>query len=535
MRTTIIAILLIVLTSLITGCKAASDQDVSWIFETPTNPVDVAVELDTERTVEALIPLEGGSISATGADGTLYTLKIPADALLNETTIGLTPVTSIAGMPFGGEPTYAVQLSPEGLFLYNFATLTITPAEDFPLDEQIVFGYLEDGLDLILAPPVVDSNEIKILVQHFSGNGVTKGFLADIEPERQRLGGTTERILENAISIELALTRQGAVGKARRDLFAKLLRQYEEEVVKPRVAAAGESCANGELAIETVLRLDGIRQLLGLSEGSQGIDHLIRLFEKYPGLLDAATWACVVEEYELCVEQHIIHRMKQVLVVVKARYFLLGLADNAVVELAEGFTEQCLTFKLEFESEATFSYLGDGYESRVTSEITLRFNPDDFTISGEAPAPLVNEHVEWFITGCDVTSVTGDGTFEVFNLEILKAPGEEELSQGILGKPEELGQVGDLTLYYTPGPTSESYSARCGDDSFSVPPHPLWTAAFITTRLDEVDASSPYGGRFISFDWEIFGNQYFARKEWVTEYDVIEEVGTFKLYHTPGE
>ena len=532
MRTTIIAILLIVLTSIITGCKAASDQDMSWIFEIPEDPIDVAVVLDTDKTVEAIIPVEGGTLSAIGAEGTVYTLEIPADALPNETTIGLTPVTSISGMPFGSQQTYAVELSPEGLFLYNFAILTITPAEEIPLDEQIVFGYQEEGKDLILAAPVVDSNEIKIQVMHFSGNGVTKGFLADIEPVREQLGGSAERRLENAVSRELALTRQGTiVGEARRQLFVEAFRLYEEQVVKPRVAAAGESCANGQLAIETVLRLDGMRRLfLGQSESGDA-------FDKYPGLLDAATQVCLVEEYELCVEQHIIHRMIQVLVEVKHRYAMRMLpTDNAVIRLAEGLTEKCLTFKLEFESSATFIHEGSVvYVSAVNSEITLRFNPDDFTISGKAP--LINEDYEYFAPGCDVISVTGDGTFEVFNLEILKAAGEEELIQGILGKPKGLGQVGYLTLYYTPGPTSESSSILCGvGPRYFIPPGPVWTFSFIATRLDEVDASSPYGGRFISWDWEIFGNQYFARKEWVTEYkEDIEESGAFKLNHTPGE
>ena len=143
----------------------------SWIFDTPADPIQVGVALDSGKTVEAVIPVEGGTLSVTGADGTLYTLEIPSDALLNETTIGMTPVTSISDMPFGNERTYAVQLSPEGLFFQNFAILTITPAEEIPLAEQITFGYQGDGKDLILAAPVVDSSEIKIQVLHFSGNG----------------------------------------------------------------------------------------------------------------------------------------------------------------------------------------------------------------------------------------------------------------------------------------------------------------------------------------------------------------------------
>lgn len=113
------------------------------IFDPPT-PVDVEVVLDSDKTVEALIPVEGGSITTTGADGTVYTLDVPSDALNNETVIGLTPVLNLTGMPFGGDQTYAVQFSPEGLHLQNFAVLTIAPAIEIPVDQQI-FLWLPGG------------------------------------------------------------------------------------------------------------------------------------------------------------------------------------------------------------------------------------------------------------------------------------------------------------------------------------------------------------------------------------------------------
>src|SRR3990172_4062970 len=49
----------------------------SYIFESAAEPVAAAIELDNELTVEALIPIEGGSLSATRAHRTLYTLHIP--------------------------------------------------------------------------------------------------------------------------------------------------------------------------------------------------------------------------------------------------------------------------------------------------------------------------------------------------------------------------------------------------------------------------------------------------------------------------
>ncbi len=107
--------------------------------------------LDEARAVEAVIPVEGGVLSATGADGTQYALEIPGDALLVETKIRLIPA-AVSGLPFGGEQTYAAQLEPEGLFFNNFVTLTITPAQEIPLKEQIFFGYSGSGQRCDLRP-----------------------------------------------------------------------------------------------------------------------------------------------------------------------------------------------------------------------------------------------------------------------------------------------------------------------------------------------------------------------------------------------
>ena len=131
--------------------------------------------------------MEGGTLSATGADGTQYRLDIPGDALLVETKIRLIPA-AVTGLPFGGEQTYAAQLQPEGLTFNNFATLSILPAQEIPLKEQLFFGYQAEGKDVIFAPPVKDSKELKIQLLHFSGYGVTKGLLADPEIDARAAG-----------------------------------------------------------------------------------------------------------------------------------------------------------------------------------------------------------------------------------------------------------------------------------------------------------------------------------------------------------
>lgn len=491
----------------------------SPIFD-PTAAVDVAVVLDAAKTVEKLIPLAGGSITATGADGTVYRLDIPADALLAETTVGLTPVASITGLPFGSQPHF-VQFSPDGLSLFNFAVLTITPAEAIPAGEQIVFGYSGEGKDVILAPPVVNSNEIKINVLHFSGNGVTRGLLADIEPERRRLGGNDERRLNNAMAERLGIERQrqllgGAPDPNLGDDFADAMRQYEELVVKPRVAAAGESCAAGQLALQTVLGLERQKQLLGIP--GNGLD-------EYVGLMDKVGKVCVVEEFELCVEQHIINRMVPVWLGFERQSQLLGGGGEAAIREAKDLTTKCLTFTLDFESTG-IGKIGGGskYESSVTAKAILHFDPAQVQISGDGE--LVNTDYEFIVPGCTVTETTGGGTFSVFKLIYVDAAGA---STTYNSGPAAFGHIADFVMNYHPGNSSEQASWKCKDSAVQHMVLPAWSTTFLTNHISEV---GPTG--WTAIDWKIKGGELFAEKKWSLSNSGISEKGSFELHHTPG-
>ena len=227
--------------------------------------------------------------TATGADGTRFLLEVPAGALASDTTIRMTPLSALAGMPFGSSPL-AVQLEPEGLQFYADAFLTITPAAPIPLAEQLFFTYQGLGDNLILAVPDTTSSEIRLRLGHFSGYGVTKGLLADIEPVRARLGGSAEARLQNAIAEQLTRARQAQLlgsGEAVDVDFEGYFQQFEEQVVKPRLAAAGESCAAGRLALQTLLSLERQKQLLGITESGG------QLFD--PVLMDTDAGVCMQE------------------------------------------------------------------------------------------------------------------------------------------------------------------------------------------------------------------------------------------------
>ena len=105
------------------------------------------------------------------------------------------------------------------------------------------------------------------------------------------------------------------------------------------------------------------------------------------------------------------------------QYALMPGEGESALREARDLTIKCLTFNLKFESTGTLNTAGAGYESTVTSDITLRYDPDKGVLGIiEGEAPTVNEDFEWFWP-CGAESVRGDGSpFKVFNLEILEAP-----------------------------------------------------------------------------------------------------------------
>jgi len=528
----------------------------AYVFEQNNDPIQLQVSLDEASAAEALIPVAGGSLSASGPDGTIFTLEIPGDALLVETRIRMIPLQDLSGLPFGSGTLMAVQLEPAGLSFNNFVTLKIEPAAEIPIDQQIFYDYQGESNTLGLAIPVVDSREIRLKLLHFSGYGVTKGLLADVESVRQRLGGDVEARLQSAMAEKLSRARQKALlgaEDAQDEIdFEGAMREYIDKVLKPRLAAAGESCAAGRLAMQSLLGISRQAQLLGAEDISN------ELQAEFAKLFDTVGMVCLKEEYELCKEKHIVHRMIPVWLGIERQLQLLGASDGSgpqseLQKAARDYTERCLNFELKFESEGEFDDGGGGgYTSSVESKIPLKFDSSQITISGSSA--LINTDFSFRVKGCSTESIRGGGEFAVMSMGYVtdtRTPNDQ------------LGYVRDIKLSYFPGTTSEVFKVTCEDTpTYTSPPSLLWTAIFVVTHRSEITAGSEGGvgappdfsGMFsgggmampnMSLDpksmgfqmeeWEVPAGELFAQKEWIREYAEVNlvERGTFKLYHRP--
>ena len=237
---------------------------------TPGGP-GVVVTVDQPRAATKTLPLEGGTLEATGADGTVYSLRIPPGALLLETTITMTPIVSIAGGELPGGSVLGVDLQPSGLRLYEFAELSIVPRNLSPTASIAGFGYEGDGDDLHRYPAALDAGRIRLHVIHFSGAGANicvELCPPPIDPPPQPI---TESQLEELIA---QLDPHDPFYASR---LAELLHGYYALFIAPDLPRMQQDCEYATGRIPKVLAWSRTNQLLLNEEGFENENQTMRL------------------------------------------------------------------------------------------------------------------------------------------------------------------------------------------------------------------------------------------------------------------
>ena len=364
--------------SVISAALPASTAPVSASLVVDANPLRLTPVIDSARSVTQTVPITGGTLSTTGADGAVYSLTVPGNALLLPTSITMTPLTRIEGLDLATDASWGVQLSPDGARFQNFVTLTITPpaGASAPIEKQLPIGWSGDKNVVSLAAVDKTSREVKFKLLHFSGYALllaTKGVNATMEPARHRFGGDAEARIQSVAAERLMRERQtqlqGGNSLPIDTDLSDLIRQYEEEVIKPRVAAARSSCAAGRLALQTVLGHSRQKQLLGFPDDGSA---QTALFGK---VMQDASAACTEEEYSLCRDNHIITRIFPYYLGVARQAALLGSTPNGTasdpiwVREALAAVEKCLNFELQVNSRLDYAISSGNVSDHTVKEV----------------------------------------------------------------------------------------------------------------------------------------------------------------------
>lgn len=240
------------------------------------NPMRVDVTLDTESATTATVPAEtGGSLEATAGDGTRYVLSIPDDALLFDTEITMTPVAAAAGFDVPGTTLAGVQLEPDGLRLYDWATIEVFPASGDARQPALAYGYHGDGQELHGQPLALDPDRIVVDVLHFSGDLIHLGEGIYVSADTPAVQPTTpsdwESQIRQAMQDLLAAERQAQLLGLEGDpqLWEKiqqLMDLYYDKIVAPVLERMVRDCEYAQANAHTPLSWARQSQLLGLGE-----------------------------------------------------------------------------------------------------------------------------------------------------------------------------------------------------------------------------------------------------------------------------
>jgi hypothetical protein len=203
---------------------------------------NVSPVLETDRQSSATIGMEGGSIEATGSDGTQYTLTIPAEALITDTEITITPILDIPDLPMSGGLVGGAHFEPSGLELFRTATLRVAlpSALDLGSDALLAgFTYDGDGKNLALGIAEAEADALTLPILHFSGGGSGSATPLDLE-------GTFAAGTADAFSAEVL----ESFDKGDFTTLDSSVRRWYEQLVKPALQAAVSS----DQALERALR-----------------------------------------------------------------------------------------------------------------------------------------------------------------------------------------------------------------------------------------------------------------------------------------
>lgn len=151
--------------------KGGSEKMTELPVLTPEAGTIKSVSATPERSAAAsgtVTVKAGGTITATGSDGTRYTLEVPGLSVTRDVKVTMTPLTHVTG-GVGDGPRHVVRLEPEGLNFVTPATLTITPKN--PAKASIYFSQSKsnDVPEPVFVRP--KSGPAVLLIRHFSVAG----------------------------------------------------------------------------------------------------------------------------------------------------------------------------------------------------------------------------------------------------------------------------------------------------------------------------------------------------------------------------
>jgi hypothetical protein len=233
---------------LVAACGPESgDADPGTADQRPAGPLTIAVE--SEAAVSRSVDATGATIRTTAADGTVAELLLPPMALPSETTITVTPVRELEGLPVSGELLAAVHLEPHGLGFLQPVTLRLTIPTSVDPEGVLAYAYDErESRESVAFVPLGDydaaTSTAELSLYHFSGAGIATGDTNDIRSNVAAIGDSFRQ--EVAIAQREARSRDELVSK----LSTIYMAWFEQLLGDPIRALSGEGLESTRDVVE---------------------------------------------------------------------------------------------------------------------------------------------------------------------------------------------------------------------------------------------------------------------------------------------
>jgi len=315
------------------------------------------VAVDEARAVTRTVPTWGGTLTATGADGTVYSLTIPSGALLDDTAINMTPIVSISGGDLPSATVFGVDLQPSGLRLYEFADLRITPPQLDPTANVAGFSYEGEGEDLHRYPAVVDGGRILLHVIHFSGAGAN--ICVELCPppiEQPPSPPITESQLEQIIA---QLDPHDPFYAPR---LSELLHGYYELFIKPDLARMQQDCDFATSRIPKALAWSRTNQILLAEDGFADENQTVG------NALVGSVSNCWSEATAPCLDMTNAYQVQKLVQTARQAQLLGGdpeAFDMSKLRRCSGLWSGTITYEFKYDEDGDFPW-GGAHETRRT-------------------------------------------------------------------------------------------------------------------------------------------------------------------------
>ena len=467
-----------------------------------SGPLTVTPALDVDRAVTAIVTTDGGTLTATAANGAVFTLTIPRGALLDQESITMTPVASISDLPFSGglAGAGAVQLGPDGLILLQPATLAIQATSPLSLDEQSPFAWSKTGEDFHLYPLTLDPTTLTMEITHFSGYGAGSGSSGERGAARDHSPGRSTSELEQQVQKLAEDARQKLSQNPTKKQTKKINKQYKNEVVNAEESLfesllddlKADLASGNEAALRC--RLSALlSSLVQLHEKKLELANLVvdmapTVSKAIQTLIDKASSRC----------QDNISEIGNLLGLAKFASLLAGYDSalsglSSVAQKAVAAATKCGSLKMSFDSTATLGTLG---QPVVTLDITLKasvqltpiIDKDGVSVkfTGQGPLKHDPEPPKASVVECSVTGQGTDSILNVISFEFQLKLREVDCTNQDSAPPTDFKAVIDV------GRPVENYDVQCPDGIAATAHGEVWRGQFFCRHQHDAQGGSQF-------------------------------------------